>query len=151
MNLLHHLDIAHSLVKAPADWVFAQTIASPHSAEIEDFASVIVRFGDVVATLVGAASVPGPPGEQFRLWGSAGHCVLLPEWQFASAGSQDVDLRTRPMPDDAEATAIDSFVDAVRTGHEPDVTVEDALTVQAIVAAAYESASTGRPVQLRTL
>jgi len=146
MNLLHHLDIARSLVRVGADWVFARTAASLHSPEIEDIASVIVGFGDVTATFVGAASVPGSPGEQFRVWGPAGHCVLLPDWQFTSAEDRNIDLRLRPEPDDPDAAAINGFADAVRSGRAPDVTVDEALALQAIVAAGYESARTGRPV-----
>ncbi|MGH3713109.1 MAG: Gfo/Idh/MocA family oxidoreductase [Micromonosporaceae bacterium] len=151
MNLLHHLDAAQSLLRADAEWVFAQTAASPHSAEIEDFASVMVKFGKTVATFVGAASVPGSPGEQFRFWGTAGHCVVYPRWRFASAARRDIDVCGRPEPDDPQAAAIDSFVDAARAGRDPDVTVQDALGVQAIVAAAYESARTGLPVRPVTL
>jgi predicted dehydrogenase/NADPH:quinone reductase-like Zn-dependent oxidoreductase len=151
MNLLHHLDMAQSLVRAGADWVFARTATSPHSPEIEDIASVIVGFGDVTATFVAAASVPGPPGEQFRVWGPAGHCVLLPDWQFTSAVDGNIDPRLRPEPDDPDAAAINGFADAVRSGRAPDVTADEALAIQAIIAAGYESARTGRPVAPRNL
>jgi predicted dehydrogenase len=151
MNLLHHIDAARSLLKMDAEWVFATIIPSSQSVEIEDFASVVVGFGRTVATFVGAASIPEPPGEQLRLWGSAGHCVVFPQWQFASADGADIEVTGRPEPDDPQAAAIDSFVDAARTGRAPDVTVEDALAVQAIVSAAYESARTGRCVRPTTL
>jgi predicted dehydrogenase len=131
--------------------VFCRTVISADSPEIEDFASVMVGFGDVTATFVGAASVPGPPGEHFRIWGPAGHCVVLPDWRFTSAKDQHDDVRIRPEPDDPVTAAVDGFVGAVRTGREPDVTVEEALAVQAIIAAGYESARTGRPVVPRAV
>lgn len=151
MNLLHHLDLARSLLRADAEWVCAQTLASKHSAEIEDFAAVMIRFGETVATFVGAASVPGTPGEHLRLWGSAGNCVVLPDWQFVSSVGPFHARGAKPEPDDPQAAAIDSFSNAAQTGRDPDVTIEDALAVQAIVAAAYESARTARPVRPASL
>ncbi|MDG4793693.1 Gfo/Idh/MocA family oxidoreductase [Micromonospora sp. WMMD1082] len=146
MNLLHHIDIANALLPDDPDWVFATTLASPHSAEIEDFASLTVSFGTAVATFVGTATIPGPPGQELRMWGSEGHCTVLPQWQFTSRRDPGTDVRARPEPDDADVAAIDSFVNAARSGRRPEVTMEDALTVQAIVAAAYESANCGRPI-----
>ena len=151
MNLLHHLDLANALLPDGPCWVFATMLASPHSAEIEDFASMTVRFGSAVATFVATATIPGPPGQQVRVWGPDGHCTLLPQWAFVSRDAPDADVRARPEPDDPDAAAIDAFVDAARTGRRPDVTMEDALIVQAIVAAGYESAVLGRPVDPREL
>ena len=151
MNLLHHLDIAQSLVKREAAWVFSRMAGSAHSREIEDFAALMVGFGDVTATFIGAASVPGPPGEQFRAWGTSGHCAILPGWEFTSATDPDADVRVRPAPDDPDAAAIDGFAAAVRAGSAPDITVADALAVQSIVAAGYESAWTGHPVAPQAL
>jgi 2-desacetyl-2-hydroxyethyl bacteriochlorophyllide A dehydrogenase len=147
MNLLHHIDLARSLLGREADWVCAQTIASPQSAEIEDMAAILVRFGEVVATFVGGASVPGGVGQHLRLWGTAGQCVVLPDWECRSSVGSELDAPPKPVADDPEAAAIDAFVSAVRDGREPDVTVDDALALQLIVEAAYMSARTGAPVE----
>lgn len=147
MNLLHHLDVARSLLRAEADWVFADTLPSSHSAEIEDVAALTVRFGDTIATFVAAASVPGGPGEQLRIWGSRGHCVVLPDWQLTSSADRS-GFDEKPGPaGEPGALALDGFADAVRRGRRPDVSLLDALAVQAIIEAGYQSARTGRPVR----
>jgi 2-desacetyl-2-hydroxyethyl bacteriochlorophyllide A dehydrogenase len=159
MNLLHHLDIARSVLRADADWVFAETAPSTHSPQIEDFASVIARFGGAVATFIGAASVPGSPGEHLRVWGQSGACVVLPDQRLServvphgTVSPADGEALNRPdVLSDPQVAAVQSFVEAVRLKQQPDVTVEDALAVQAIVAAAYQSAETGlrvRPADL---
>ena len=125
MNLLHHLDLAQSLLDAEAEWVFAHTIPSGHSAEIEDVATLVVGYGPTVASFVGAASVPGGPGEHLRLWGRHGQCQILPSWHLTTASASTIDLR--PEPEDPQAIAIDRFVQAVRAGHPPDVTIDHAL------------------------
>lgn len=148
MNLLHHLDIARSLLGAEADSVYARTLPSEHSPEIEDVASLVTQFGDTVATFVGAASVPGRPGEQLRVWGASGNCVVLPEGRLTGTADRledrgDVGGALR----DPQAAAVQGFAEAVLYGRQPDVTVEDALAVQALVEAAYLSAETGAPVR----
>lgn len=147
MNLMHHMDIAQSLMRAEAEWVFAWTGPSRQSPEIEDFAAVMIGYGGTVATFVGAGTVPGAPGEHFRLWGTTGQCVVLPAWQFTSA-DPTASVRLKPEPDDPPCAAIDGFVAAIRSGRDPDVTVNDALSLQTAVAAAYESARLGRPIRL---
>jgi predicted dehydrogenase/threonine dehydrogenase-like Zn-dependent dehydrogenase len=158
MNLAHHLDIACSLLGAQADSVFAETSPSAHSPQIEDFATVTARFGQTVATFIGAASVPGSPGEQLRIWGPHGGCVVLPDGLLSRRAAPDETAwpgeRAPAEPgvtSDPQVAAIAGFVDAIRRRRVPDVTIEDALAVQAMIAAAYQSAETGlrvRPADL---
>ncbi|GIH26285.1 hypothetical protein Aph01nite_45950 [Acrocarpospora phusangensis] len=150
MNLIHHLDLIRYLLGREADLVYAQTTPSPAAADIEDLASVIIRFGDVVATFTGSATVVDGPGQAIRLWGDAGHVEILPESRLRSRLPVPEDLRTwtpgAGSAADLKARAFSRFVSAVRHGEPPDVTIADGLAVQATITAAYASAASGMPV-----
>ncbi|GAA3216418.1 Gfo/Idh/MocA family oxidoreductase [Dactylosporangium siamense] len=144
MNLVHQIDLIRALLGVEADRVFAETSPSAAAPEIEDVVTVVMRFGPVIATLVGGASVPGADGQRLHLWGDAGRLEVLPGYTLTTrtprpglAVPPDVDPRV---------LAIDRFVASIRTGAPPDVTVDDALAVQALAEAAYESARSGRAV-----
>jgi predicted dehydrogenase len=151
MNMLHHLDVARSLLAAEADSVYAITVPSRQSAEIEDVAAVVVGFGEVVASFSGAATVPGMAVDEVRIWGESGQCAVLPKWDFTARDGPDGTVPMKPEPDDPQAAAIDDFARAVRAGRPPAVSIADALALQAVVAAAYESAATGTRVSPRDL
>lgn len=145
MNLLHHLDAARGLFANECDWVFADTAQSEVSAEIEDIVSVIARFGPAIATFVGGASVIGGPGESLSIWGSSGRAMILPHPEVVT--SDDGPLAGLPTRSwDPRVRAIESFAAVVSGRAVPETDLTDALAVQEIVAAAYESAAIGRPV-----
>jgi 2-desacetyl-2-hydroxyethyl bacteriochlorophyllide A dehydrogenase len=149
MNLIHQLDTIRALLGIEADYVYADMAPSGVAQEIEDVVTVVVRFGATIATLVGGASVVGGGGQHLRLWGETGQVQVLPEYMIST--------RTQP-PDPAQATAgsthssavelralaIARFATSVRDGTPVDVCMQNALAVQAIVEAAYESALLGR-------
>ncbi|MEV4380202.1 Gfo/Idh/MocA family oxidoreductase [Streptosporangium sp. NPDC049644] len=152
MNLIHHLDVIRALLGHEADQVYAQTLPSEVAPDIEDLVSVVVRFGETVATFIGAASVTGGPGAAIRLWGRAGQVQILPESSISSLLAVPEGLRagTRvprlASATDLKALAVSRFVAALRRGEAPDVGVEDGVAVQAMIAAAYASAASNRPV-----
>lgn len=147
MNLLHHIDAVRALLGVEADSVYAQTVPSDVAPEIEDVAGLVVRFGTTVATFVAGAQVTEGPGESLRVWGASGHAEILPDAAVSSLLTVPDGVRTAPYEDeDLTAAAIADFVAAVRAGAPAPVSVGDALAVQEIVEAGYESARTGMPV-----
>ncbi|MFD9949583.1 Gfo/Idh/MocA family protein [Nonomuraea sp. NPDC059023] len=129
MNVIHHIDAVRWLLDAECDSVYAELTPSALAPGVEDTVSVVLRFGQVVVTLIGGASVPEGDGQRLMLWGETGQ------------------LRVQPGQADSRLTAISRFAAAARDGTPPDVTVRDALAVQAIVTAAYESAALGHVVR----
>ncbi|MFI6908720.1 Gfo/Idh/MocA family protein [Nonomuraea sp. NPDC050394] len=140
MNVIHHVDAIRSLLDAECDSVYAEMAPSAIAPEVEDTVAVILRFGQVVATLTGGASVPGGDGQRLHLWGAAGQVRVLPDHAVTSAG-EIPPVEPPRAGADPRVTAISRFAAAARDGAAPDVTVRDALAVQAIVTAAYRSAS----------
>jgi predicted dehydrogenase len=144
MNLVHQLDAIRALLGTEADHVYADMTPSAIAPEIEDVTTLVVRFGSVIATLAGGGSVAGGGGQQLLLWGEAGRIQVLPEYSITTrVQAPDVAVVTA---DDPRPGAIDVFAASVRDSGPVDVSVRDALAVQAIVEAAYESALLGRAV-----
>ncbi|MFI9202997.1 Gfo/Idh/MocA family oxidoreductase [Streptomyces sp. NPDC053048] len=147
MNLIHHLDGIRALLGTEADRVYAETVPSRIAPELDDTVSVVVRFGDTVATFVGGSAVVGGAGQQMLVWGEHGRVQLLPEMTYTSLRNS-----RRPAQDrvsdggDPRSRAIAGFAAAVREGRAPETTAGDALAAQAIVEAAYESARCGHAV-----
>ncbi|WP_170223061.1 Gfo/Idh/MocA family oxidoreductase [Nonomuraea turkmeniaca] len=161
MNVIHHLDVLRFLLGCEADDVFARTLPSDVAPEVEDLVSLMVRFGDAVATLVGSASVVGGPGSALRVWGKAGHVEVLPRMSATSLLAAE-DVRPaetgpgespsyQPSAVELKTLAVNRFAVAVRRGERPDVEIGDGIAVQAMIEAAYGSAASGRPVSLASV
>ena len=150
MNVLHHLDAVRALIGREAQSVVARTAPSSDYPGIEDLASVIVDFGGVLATFVGAGSVFNGPGERIELWNASLRIALLPDGVvFHEDGRRSPEADAPPPTrDESRTDFISGFARAVISGGQPAVTVRDALAVQAIVAAAYVSAEEDRSVRL---
>ena len=147
MNLFHHLDALAVLLDEPTS-VHAQLVPTVTAPEVDDVAALTVMFGSVLATIVGAGSVVGGPGEQIRVWGTEGHVTLLPEAEIVTSDGTVVRPQLGPVID-PRAVAIERFARSIETGTQPDPTVGDALTAQGIVAAAYASHEAGGRVVVR--
>ncbi|MFF4948268.1 Gfo/Idh/MocA family oxidoreductase [Streptomyces chattanoogensis] len=152
MNLIHQIDAVRALMGQEPDRVYAETAPSTTAAApgIEDVVSVVLRFGTVVATLIGSASVVGGQGMHTRVWGEKGEVRLTPDYSLTHRGDPDpadssaadaaptaIELRTR---------AFTRFARAVHESTPVDVSLADGLRTQAVVEAAYASARLGRAV-----
>lgn len=152
MNLIHQIDAVRALIGREPDRVYAETAPSTTAPApgIEDVVSVVLRFGPLVATLVGSASVAGGGGMRTRIWGEKGEIQLAPDYSLTRRGTPG---RAADRPDGPPPTAVDlrtwaftRFARAVSDGAPVDVSLADGLRTQAVVEAAYASARLGRAV-----
>ncbi|WP_406455784.1 Gfo/Idh/MocA family oxidoreductase [Streptomyces sp. NBC_00876] len=152
MNLIHQIDAVRALIGREPDRVYAETAPSSTASApgIEDVVSVVLRFGTVVATLVGSASVAGGRGMRTRVWGEKGEVRLTPHYALTRRGTPDPESgpATGPPPTaiDLRTWAFTRFARAVHEGTPVDVSLADGLRTQAVVEAAYTSARLGRAV-----
>jgi 2-desacetyl-2-hydroxyethyl bacteriochlorophyllide A dehydrogenase len=158
MNLSHHIDLTHFLLGIEAETVTALESRDERIGDVEDTISVSVRYANgAVGSIFGSTAVPGTgegrSSSDFRLWGRDGHISLLGGVEAFTLRSVD-GLRpgrwqtmTRASDVQTRAIYVSRFATAVAEGTEPDVSIEDALAVQAFIEAAYRSSETNVPVR----
>ena len=155
---IHALDLLLWMLGEPVE-VSAQTGRVAHEAiEVEDLAAATIRFesGAVGLVLASTAAYPGLP-VRLSVHGDRGSAVMADDRleyfhsadPAAPAGPPDEPLRDGWGPVDvAHLAQYEDFVDAVRTGREPAVTLAAGRRALAVVRAVYQSADEGRPVVL---
>ncbi|MFI9742990.1 Gfo/Idh/MocA family oxidoreductase [Streptomyces sp. NPDC052494] len=150
MNLIHQIDTVRALLGREADRVYAETAPSlvVDASDIEDAVTLVIRFGDVIATFVGASSVVGGDGQHTRVWGDEGHIQVMPQHAVTTREESTalVTVPAKPTAIDLRAWAFARFAASVRDGTPVDVSLSDALRTQAVVEAAYDSARLGRAI-----
>jgi 2-desacetyl-2-hydroxyethyl bacteriochlorophyllide A dehydrogenase len=155
MNLSHYVDLLLMFARDEVADVTASAAALEGPPDVEDAISAAIRFsGGALATVNGCSSVRGMPGaSEVRLWGRDGHVEVEPVARIYTMRALDGVRAGRwqtfgELPDvPIRAVFASRFATAVTTDSEPDVTPADALAVQAVMAAAYQSAETGAPVR----
>lgn len=157
---IHALDLLLWMLGTPVS-VSARTGRLAHDGiEVEDVAGAVIAFesGAIGLLLASTAAFPGLP-VRLAVHGSAGTAVMENDGLsfFASAtapapaadtlvehdvpeGWSDVDMAHRRQYLDV--------IDAIRTGRRPAITTDDGRRALQVVLAVYESARTGRPVDL---
>ena len=157
MNLVHSLDLLLHLSPLPIDEVYASIASQDWPAEVEDVAALNLRFTNgAIGSVFGAVRVRGfsRQHEEFRLWGSRGHLELAPTPQVYS--SRPID-GMRPVRWHGLASSVhvptrqvffERFAKARADGKTPDVSLEQAIAVQALMEAAYRSAESGTPASV---
>ncbi len=121
--------------------------------EVEDHAAAFVRFegGQALQLEVSWALNVAASEETISLSGTEGGLDVYPFRVNKADHGMLLDMVPAWMPGTDESDwdrQVDDFVDAVRNGREPLVKPEEALQVNAIVDAIYESAATGQAVRL---
>jgi predicted dehydrogenase len=121
--------------------------------EVEDHAAAFVRFegGQALQLEVSWALNVAASEETISLSGTEGGLDVFPFRVNKAEHGMLLDMVPAWMPGTDESDwdrQLDDFVDAVRTGREPLVKPEEALQVNQIVDAIYESAATGQAVRL---
>ncbi|HZX03990.1 Gfo/Idh/MocA family oxidoreductase [Kribbella sp.] len=154
---IHALDLLVWMLGRPVQ-VSAQTGRLAHEGiEVEDLAgaSIVFESGAIGLMLASTAAYPGRP-VRLTIHGDQGTAVLDDDAlaYFASANGEPPAAAALQGPDDwsevelAHLAQYRDFIAAVRDGRPPAVTLEAGRRSLATVLAVYESARTGRPVEL---
>ncbi|HEY8913648.1 Gfo/Idh/MocA family oxidoreductase [Lacisediminihabitans sp.] len=166
---VHTVDLLVWFLGRPVE-IFAHTALLAHErVEVEDVAVATVRF-ESGALAVLHATTAAYPGLSVRLQvhGSAGSAVIDDDQleYFYAAGEGEPrnqaaeqvgasDLRGADKGPDGfivgHLRQYEDIVDAIRTGRQPGVRVEDALVSLAVVRAVYLSATLGTPVSFEAV
>jgi predicted dehydrogenase len=167
---VHTIDLMATIVGTPVE-VFAYTACLAHERiEVEDTAVAVVRFDSGGLGIIHGttAAYPGLDAS-LRVFGSKGSAVIsndelvflhenraaAPEIAMSEmTGLNQVTDEYRLGPEDlrlgrAHHRQFADFVEAVTTGRPPRVGTAEARTALAVILAMYESAASGRPVELR--
>ena len=147
----HLLDVVIWTTDLTPRSVNAQMLFHDDEERVDKQAALDVRFDNGAVATVGVSGDVPTVREHFHVWGeNGGFYVDGDDWvtrdlTYISADGEESDpsLADYEAPSKAEA-----FVDVVRTDAEPPATPRDALKVTAATEAAYESAATGRRVDI---
>lgn len=155
-HTVHLADILRWYLGREVVEVYAQTNSILYAGEaaVETGGLLMLTFeGGVFATV--DCSWSRPPG--YPTWGGLGLELVTERGavrvdafrqvlgRYSGAGG----LAWEPWGSDANAAMLAGFVEALRAGAPPPVSGEDGLRALEVVAAAYESARSGRPVRLQ--
>ena len=156
MNLCHHLDRLLHLTGARVEWISAATGRRNVPGDVEDVAALILRLqGGAIVSVDASTSAPGGGDARIALRAEHGQIALDPPPRFLALRKNPHGPTNRwcALPVGDEVTARSRFIRAFVEGAARDPGgasrgLADALHVQEILDAAYESAASGRPVTL---
>ena len=142
------IDITLNLLGMRASVVAQASILKP-GRDIEDIASIIMRFPDgKLFTIILNHNSPGIRHE-LEIFGSEG-CIYWPEWpphgngpiiKITKEGTMKRDAQTNP---NYHFPMIEDFVGAVLEGRQPVCTLESAVKTEIITDAIYRSIESGK-------
>ncbi|MFJ2368326.1 Gfo/Idh/MocA family protein [Microbacterium sp. NPDC087665] len=158
---IHALDLLLWMLGTPVS-VSAKTGRLAHEGiEVEDVAGAIIEFesGAIGLLLASTAAYPGLP-VRLAVHGSGGTAVMendgLSFFASATAAQPEAhELVESDVPDgwsDVDVAHHRQYLDvadAIRSGRRPAITTDDGRRALQVVLAVYESARTGRPIDLR--
>jgi predicted dehydrogenase len=159
---IHHIDALQWLLGKPAS-VFAYSATLAHRMEAEDTGVAVIRFvggalgvveGSTITypeNLEGSVAVFGERGS-LKVGGTALNRKVL--WKIAGELEHEKELLTRESVDPpsvygtSHRAVIADMIAAIRAGREPKTNGREAKKSLALVLAMYESAATGRSVDI---
>jgi predicted dehydrogenase len=152
---VHVTDVMRHVSGLEVTTVSAEAGALLWGCGVEDVGVLLLRFGNgAVGSVDPSWSVPeGNPWDHdffLRVVGTQGSIDLTDAAASLEVVGGGTGLRLESFAEDADAAMLDAFVASVREGAvaEPCATGEDGLEALRVALAAYESASSGRPVPL---
>lgn len=160
---IHNIDILRWLMGNDISQVFAYTDRQTHDyMEAEDIGVAVVKFANgAYAVIEGTVNVyPRNLEESLTLLGETGTVQaggkslnVIETWNFADRDdSAEVKARYGENPPAVvglgHTRVYEDMVEAIRTGREPCVSAEDGRRAIELILAIYQSAATGKPVNL---
>ena len=164
---VHTVDLLCATMGTPVE-VFAYTACLAHERiEVEDTAVAVVKFASGALGMIHGttAAYPGLDAS-LRIYGSKGSAVISDD-ELVFVHETSGDAAEIGMPEGAAANQVTAedhlpkeslgrahrdqladFVDAVTTGRAPRIGTTQARTALSVILALYESAASGRPVQI---
>lgn len=167
---IHYIDLLIWMLGDPVE-VSGKIATFTHDIEVEDTAVATVTFASgALATINATTAADTALGARVQVTASSGATRAILEFPEGTDGravlrAEGGTVSTTPeYPSDLVANAdlgtingaliphhtaqVADFVDAVREGHEPEVTGHDATRALAVLLGIYESSRTGAPVAL---
>ncbi|MEV0291806.1 Gfo/Idh/MocA family oxidoreductase [Kribbella sp. NPDC050820] len=175
---IHTIDLLVWMLGCPVEVMAYAACLAHTGLEVEDTAVAIMRFENGALGVVHGttAAYPGLTA-RLQVHGSRGSAVIDgAKLAYFHAAADNLDAEEAPAygagadsnhasellpdqngmtagsgpaaPSDAHSLQYADFVEAVRTGRAPAITVADAITTLSVVLSIYESAETGRPIPL---
>jgi predicted dehydrogenase len=147
----HLLDAVCWVTGATPESVDAQMVFDDDADRVDRQATLTVRFADDTVASVAVSGDAPRTREHLHLWGDDGAVYIEGEgWdrrdlRFLDADGTVVHPSTDSWEYESKPTA---FLRCIREGRAPPATAPDALVVTAVTEAAYESARTGRRVDV---
>lgn len=149
---IYPLNMFRFLLGTEPQWVFAvsQPMADA-SVDVEETVSFMLGFeGGIVANI--HTSYNGAEVSEMRVVGDQAGILMDPAFQYSGLQielhSGDGTQSPKFMEYDQFTLEVDHFAACIRSGHQPWTPGEEGLQDQKIMAAIYESARTGKVVQL---
>lgn len=160
---IHNIDILRWLMGGEVEQVFAYTDRQTHDyMEAEDIGLALVKFkGGAYGVIEGTVNVyPRNLEETLTLLGETGTvCAggkslnIIEEWKFADmddAEAVKAQFSENPtaMVGLGHTRVYEDVIDAIRNNRKPAISAEDGRSAIELILAVYQSAATGKPVDL---
>jgi len=158
MNLCHHVDVLFHVTGLRPRRVFCEMDRFTAPGDVEDEAALTVRMTEgAIASFDASTCAPGGGERAFQVWGTEGQVALDEPPRFLSLRKTSLgatnDWARLPVGDEQQARRdlLRAFAASVLGGSPNPVPPEEALAVQVLIDAAYESAARGEPLSLSPL
>lgn len=164
---VHILDVARFLL-GDAVSISAQTNQVNPRIKGEDAATMLLKHESGATSVVDVSyatkRTPDPfPETLIEIDGSEGSIALLSDYRLqvsTSAGMEEIDVSPRLLPwaskpwhnvQESVLSIQRHWIECLRSGRQPESSGPDYLKTIALVEAAYESAQTGRTIEIRSM
>jgi predicted dehydrogenase len=157
MNFCHGLDLVRYVTGLEVESISASVANVEQVGEVEDTVVVTVEYANgALGVMAGSSAARALRHESLRILGTDGRLELRPVGRVFTSRlidelqmevDREVRLGRQASPLVTRSRYFTHFVSAVRERRQPEVTGEDALRVQAVIEAAYQSVAIGARVR----